>query len=42
MTQTGLAAKDGTLQEGDLILKVNVSNWEGGGYLLGLINFIIK
>lgn len=40
MTETGLAAKEGTLQEGDLILKVN---WEGGGiYLLGFINFIIK
>lgn len=24
MTETGLAAKEGTLQEGDLILKVNV------------------
>lgn len=27
MTETGLAAKEGTLQEGDLILKVNVSDW---------------
>lgn len=26
MTETGLAAKEGTLQEGDLILKVNLSN----------------
>lgn len=25
MTETGLAAKEGTLQEGDLILKVNIS-----------------
>lgn len=24
MTETGLAAKEGTLQEGDLILKVNI------------------
>lgn len=30
MTETGLAAKEGTLQEGDLILKVNVSNWGVG------------
>lgn len=26
MTETGLAAKEGTLQEGDLILKVNIKN----------------
>lgn len=26
MTETGLAAKEGTLQEGDLILKVNLQN----------------
>lgn len=25
MTETGLAAKEGTLQEGDLILKVNIT-----------------
>lgn len=27
MTETGLAAKEGTLQEGDLILKVNINIW---------------
>lgn len=27
MTETGLAAKEGTLQEGDLILKVNMRTW---------------
>ena len=27
MTETGLAAKEGTLQEGDLILKVNIRTW---------------
>lgn len=26
MTETGLASKEGTLQEGDLILKVNIKN----------------
>lgn len=27
MTDTGLAAKEGTLQEGDLILKVKIKIW---------------